>query len=189
VGGRLQPVYYPADWQRVRDALAADSRPGDVLVLPFGAYRAFDWNGNRPQLDPAPRWLTRPAVVDDRLVVGGRVVVGEDARARAVAAAAGNPPALADLGVGWVLVEHGTPGRAVPEAIGGLPLVADGEDLDLYRVPGTDPVTDPSPGRVTAVTAGHVCALGAVLGAVLWIMAGTSTVTLRRGPLRKRVTE
>jgi hypothetical protein len=40
VGGRLQPVEYPADWQRVRDVVADDPHPGDVLVLPFGAYRA-----------------------------------------------------------------------------------------------------------------------------------------------------
>ena len=60
VGGRLQPVEYPADWQRVRDTLAEDAGPGDVLVLPFGAYRAFDWNDDRPQLDPG-RPLAAPA--------------------------------------------------------------------------------------------------------------------------------
>jgi hypothetical protein len=185
VGGRLQPVAYPADWQRVRDVLAEDDGPGDVLVLPFGAYRAFAWNDDRPQLDPAPRWLPRPTVVDDELVVDGRSVAGEDARAAEVARAVGDPAALARQGIGWVLVEHGTPGRAVPTSIASLPLALDGEDLDLHRVPGARSGPEPSPGRVTAVTLAHACALGVVLGAVLWIMRGASTVTLRRGPLRK----
>ena len=189
VGGRLQPVAYPADWQRVRDVLAADEGPGDVLVLPFGAYRSFGWNDDRPQLDPAPRWLSRPTVVDDALVVDGRVVAGEDVRAAEVAEVADDPAALARLGVGWVLVEHGTPGAVVPSAVLSLPLALDGEDLDLYRVPGAVGGPEPSPGRVTAVLLAHACALGVVVGAVLWIVRGASTVTLRRRPLRKRVTE
>jgi hypothetical protein len=187
VGGRLQPVEYPADWQRVRDTVAGDRQPGDVLVLPFGAYRAFGWNDDRPQLDPATRWLARPTVVDDDLVVGGTVVEGEDLRARTVAAAADDPRALAALGIGWVLVERGTPGRAVPAPVASLPLVVDGADLDLYRVPDARPGPTPSPGRVTAVVAVHACALGVVAAALLWITRLPSSVTLRRRPSRKRV--
>ncbi len=188
VGGRLQPVQYPADWQRVREALARETGPGDVLVLPFGAYRAFGWNDGRPQLDPAARWLPRPTVADDELVVGDATVAGEDVRARTVAAATDDPRALADLGIGWVLVEHGTPGRAVPETVTGLPVVVAGQDLDLYRVPGAGESPAPSPGRVTTVVLAHASALGTVLGAVLWITALPSTVTLRRRSPRKRVT-
>jgi hypothetical protein len=189
VGGRLQPVEYPADWQRVRSTLATDPHPGDVLLLPFGAYRAFDWNDDRPQLDPAPRWLPRATVADDDLVVGGRVVEGEDLRAREVAAVADDPRALARLGVGWVLVERGTPGRPVPGAVQSLPLAVDGTDLDLYRVLDARPGPGPSPGRVTAVVAVHACWLGAVTGALLWITRLPSSLTLRRRPPRKRVRE
>lgn len=189
VGGRLEPVRYPADWERVRAVLAADDGPGDVLLLPFGAYRAFGWNEARPQLDPAPRWLPRPTVGDDELVVGGLVVAGEDTRARAVAAVVDDPAALAELGVGWVLVERGTPGRPVPGAITRLSLVHDGEDLDLYRVPDARPGPRPSPGRVTAVLLVHAGALGTVGGAMLWIMMSASTVALRRRPPEKRVPE
>jgi hypothetical protein len=185
VGGRLQPVAYPADWQRVRDALAEETGPGDVLVLPFGTYRAFDWNDDRPQLDPAPRWLDRAALSDDELVVGGVAVAGEDVRARKAAAAADDPGALADLGVGYVLVERGTAGPPVPAAVTDLPVVVAGQDLELYRVPGAEPGPAPSPGRVTAVVLAHACALGTVAGALLWITRLPSTVTLRRRPLRK----
>ncbi|WP_116450501.1 hypothetical protein [Blastococcus litoris] len=189
VGGRLHAVDYPDDWQRVRQALAGDPHPGDVLVLPFGAYRAFDWNDDRPQLDPAPRWLPRPAVTDDTLPVDGRTVAGEDLRARAVAAAADDPEALAELGIGWVLVEEGTPGPAVPGEVSDLPLVVDGADLDLHRVPGARPGPEPSPVRVTAVVGIHACWLAVVTGSLLWITTLPSSVTLRRRPPRKRVPE
>jgi hypothetical protein len=189
VGGRLQPVAYPADWERVRAALAADDGPGDVLVLPFGAYRAFDWNDDRPQLDPAARWLPRPAVTDDELLVDGRPVEGEDARARAVADAVDEPDELAELGIGWVLVEHGTPGRPVPSAVTALPLVLDGDELDLHRVPGARPGPSPSPARVTAVVLAHAVALGTIGWAVLSATMLPSTVTLRRHSPRKRVPE
>jgi hypothetical protein len=189
VGGRLQPVDHPDDWQRVRDAVAGDDHPGDVLVLPFGTYRAFDWNDDRPLLDPAPRWLDRPTVTDDELVVDGEPVRGEDLRARAVAAVSDDPAALAELGVGWVLVERGTPGRAVPDAVGDLPLVVDGADLALHRVPDARQAPAPSPLRVTAVVAVHACWLGIVTGSVLWITRLPSSVTLRRRPPRKRVPE
>ncbi|MCZ2860376.1 hypothetical protein [Blastococcus sp. VKM Ac-2987] len=187
VAGRLEPVGYPADWQRVRDLLAADERPGDVLVLPFGAYRAFGWNDGRTLYDPASRWLDRPTVADDALVVDGRAVPGEDLRARTAGAAVDDPPRLAALGIGWVLVEQGTPGPPVPGAIGALPVVHEGPALTLHRVPGAVDGPRPHPVRVTAVTLAHAGALGIVGGAALWIMAGASTVTRRRPPLRKRV--
>jgi hypothetical protein len=189
VGGRLQPVAYPSDWQAVRDLVAASEEPGDVLVLPFGAYRAFGWNGGRPQLDPAPRWLPRPAVVDDDLVVSGRTVQGEDPRAREVGAVVEDPGAMARQGVGWVLVEKGTPGRQVPAAVGRLPLAYDGPDLELHRVPDAVAAPEPSLGRVIAVGSAHAFGLLSVGGAALWIMLTASTVTLRRRPLRKRVSE
>jgi hypothetical protein len=187
VGGRLEPVRYPAEWAQVRGALAEETGDGDVLVLPFGAYRAFDWNDSRPQLDPAQRWLPRPVVADDELVVGRTVVAGEDHRARRVARAAGDPEQLAALGVGWVLVERDTPGRGVPAAVTSLPLVVDGTRLDLYRVPGAAPGAQPSTVRVTAVVFAHACALVTVVGAGLWITTLPSTVTLRRRSPRKRV--
>ena len=83
--------------------------PGAVLPLPLSAYRAFEWNDRRPSLDPAERWLDEDVVVDDRLRVGRTTVQGEDRRTQEVVAAlaAGDP--LGPLGVGWVLVEHGTP--------------------------------------------------------------------------------
>ncbi|MGN6332695.1 MAG: hypothetical protein ACTHOD_13740 [Motilibacteraceae bacterium] len=139
---RLQPARYPQDWDRVRSALAASDHPGDVVVLSWAAFRQFSWNGGRTALDPAPRWLPRATLVADDLPVGEQVVRGEDPRAQRIAAllAGGRPlaPLLAADGVGWVLVEHQTPGPALPPAaMRGLEPVVDGPALTLLRVPPT----------------------------------------------------
>lgn len=188
-GNSLQTAAYPAAWQRVRNVLSRDASPGDVLVLPFGSYRAFAWNGSRLSLDPAPRWLTRQTVTDDTLVVSGRVVEGEDLRARQVGSAVGDPARLAALGVGWILVERQTPGRPVPADVQSLPVAVSDPALTLYRIPGAVAGPSPAPERVTAVVLAHACALGVVVGAALCIAWRPSTVTLRRRPLRKRVSE
>ncbi|MGH3731248.1 MAG: hypothetical protein ACRDTU_21250 [Micromonosporaceae bacterium] len=137
--GRLEPVSYPADWQRVSRILADDPRPGEVLSAPPSAYRRFSFNGGRTQYDPAPRYLPRPVVVADELRIGATVVRGEDTRAaRVVAAAAAGEP-LGRYGIGWVLVARGTPGPSVDAE--SLTRVYDGESLTLYRVGGR--VADP----------------------------------------------
>jgi hypothetical protein len=134
VAGRLEPVAYPRDWQVVSGILARDERPGDVLTVPLSAYRRFSWNADRTQYDPALRYLPRPTVIANELKVGPVLVSGEDPRAARVTRAAYRGEPLGPLGVGWVLVEHATPGPDVPLA--GLAPVYHGEWLSLYRVPG-----------------------------------------------------
>jgi hypothetical protein len=81
------------------------------------------------------------------------------------------PIRLAAAGVGWVLVEHGTPG-SVPD-LSGLRLVRAGPDLTLYRVPGPIRPSDLSVGRVVIVVIGDAMALA--------VLAGTgASVLLRR---------
>lgn len=172
--GRLHTANYPADWFVVREILASDSRPGDVVTQPFGAFRQFDWNRDRTQLDPAPRFLPRATVIDDTLYVSGRPVAGEDPRARRIRE--GQP--LNELGIGWVLVEHGTPGTTDTT---GLENVYRGEWLDLYRVPG--PTADPPDGPPRAPIVVAFSAAGAViLFSVLWLALPTGRLT----PLRHR---
>jgi hypothetical protein len=184
--GRLVPVQYPADWPAVRQVLATDRRPGDVLVLPFQPYRRFAWNGDRPQLDPAPRFLPRTTVVDDTLRVGGVDVAGENPRATGLRAALVAHAALGRQGIGWVLVEHGTPGAAEPAALDGLEIVYTGQWLTLYRVPGqiTAPATGGAP-RVP-VLAADFAALAIIAAALLrpWLLIGRLSSLLRFWLLR-----
>lgn len=144
--GRMQTTSYPDDWADVRTALEADAAAGDVAVLPWSAFRAFAWNGGRTSLDPAPRYLPRPTVVDDTLLVArpdgtALRVSGEDPRAAVIGAAldAGKPLAqtLPALGVRYVVVELTTPGPDVGSALDGLTPVVRGSTLELWSVPGT----------------------------------------------------
>lgn len=167
--GRLHTTDYPADWARVRDILASDPRTGDVVTQPFGAFRQFGWNRDRTQLDPAPRFFPRPTVIDDTLYVNGQPIQGEDPRAKAVRD--GRP--LRELGIGWVVVERGTPGRTSTD---GLDAVFRGEWLELYRVPGR--IADPPDGPPLApIVVAYLAAGALVLFSVLWLALPTGRLT------------
>jgi hypothetical protein len=174
VGGRLHTADFPQDWHDVVEILEQDPRPGDVATQPFGAFRQFGWNEYRTQLDPAPRFLPRPTVIDDTLYVDGQPIAGEDPRAAAIRA--GRP--LGDLGIGWVLVEHGTPGRT---DVTGLEEVYSGEWLDLYRVPGAVAAGPDGPPRAPIVAADLAAGTLIVLS-MLWLAlpAGRLTTLHRR---------
>lgn len=139
VGGRLEPVTYPASWEQARAVVAASDVPGDLLVLPFTTYRAPAWNDSRPVLDPAGRYFPRPTVVDDRLVIDGTTVRGEDPRAAQVRAAlsSDDPPlALADLGIGLVVLDTTAPGATDARGpVAGLERLG-GSELVVLEVPG-----------------------------------------------------
>jgi hypothetical protein len=172
--GRLHAANYPADWFAVRDILAHDPRPGDVVTQPFGSFRQFAWNLDRTQLDPAPRFLPRATVIDDTLYVGEHAIAGEDPRAQAIRD--GRP--LGELGIGWVLVEHGTPGQTNTN---GLESVYRGAWLDLYRVPGPTANPPDGPPRVPIIVAFSSAGV-LILFSVLWLALPTGRLT----PLTRR---
>jgi hypothetical protein len=125
----LTPVQYPAGWRSV--AAAVNGTNQTVLVLPFSSYRSFDWAPGRTVLDPAPRLLDAPVLVDDRLIVGSQVLGGEDP---AVVRYLAHPQDLAAQGIGWVVLEQGTPGP-VPSDLARLTPVVLADGVQLYRVP------------------------------------------------------
>lgn len=129
-GGQLSAVSYPAAYD---DARAAVSRApaGDAVSLPFVSYRAPLWNdGGRRVLDPLGRYLDRPVVVNDELVVSGTRIPGEDPRAVRVQTAleAPTPEAraarLRDAGISVVVVER-IEGYPVPAVAGTATLDGD----------------------------------------------------------------
>jgi hypothetical protein len=150
-GGRLRAAHYPADWSRARAIVAA--APGDVLVLPWEAYRAYPWNGGRRVLDPLPRFLPARVIINDGVRVG-------TSRARAIGLAAEEPrtreldalvrsgapltAALAARGVSYVAVDAGAPdGR-----LAGAERLVTGPDLALYRLPGVVTAHEAHPARL-----------------------------------------
>ncbi len=182
--GRLQPADFPQDWAAVRHILQTSRHEGDVLALPLGSFRRYGWNGDRTQLDPAPRYLPRPTVLDDTLVVDGRPIPGEDRRAARIRQQVTEGGDLADLGIGWLLVEHGTPGRIEENLLNPDERIYQGRWLDLYEVSG--PVTGDSTGTPPAgpVVVADVLALATVTLSLLWLVLPTGS--LRRSTRRTR---
>lgn len=139
--GRLEPVRYPDDWEQVRAALEAEQVGDDrVLVLPFGLYRAFDFNDDRAVLDPAPRYFPGIVLTDDALVLEAGTVGGESrtaARIReALAAPSGLTSVIENEQVRFVVVHESiNPKRSSTEQLE-VPgrVLFSGPNLSLYEV-------------------------------------------------------
>jgi len=153
VGNSMRPVAYPASWQAVAAELQGND--GDVAVLPAGMFRRFPYSGSAPVLDPAPRMLPLDVLQTGELIVAGGTVRGEGARATEVqnALLAGESMnVIAQLGVGWVLVENTTPGELgeSEQTLNPLDIAYSDDQLTLYRVP--DPVlTESRPAAAVVV--------------------------------------
>lgn len=168
--GALTPVRYPADWAAV--ARIIGERPGPVLSLPLSEYRRYEWNDDRPVLDPAVRFLPAPVVTDDILVVGGRAIAGEDPRLPPIRARLASGLPVADGDFRWVLVQHrGDVGAAVEQrSLLGLHLAYAGRHLTLYR--SDAPVESPSDSRRRLpVIAAEIAALLALIAAMATMAA------------------
>ncbi|SCL61657.1 hypothetical protein GA0070606_3481 [Micromonospora citrea] len=160
--GRLRPVTWPADWATAARLTA--ERPGEVVSLPFQEYQSHPWNHGRVVIDPAPRYLAVPVLIDDTLRVGGVAVAGEDPRAARVrdVLAAGAP--LSTTGARWVLVQRAAGPAPDPAALAGLRVVHAGPDLTLYENPDwSPPAATARPGPVGLA---HVLAGTVVMGIV-----------------------
>ncbi|WP_206024895.1 hypothetical protein [Micromonospora zingiberis] len=157
--GRLRPVAWPADWATV--ARLVDERPGEVVSLPFQEYQSYAWNAGQVVIDPAPRYLGVPVLIDDTLRVDGTAVAGEDPRAARVREllAAGEPVAAADPR--WVLVQRAAGPPVDPVTLAGLRLTYAGSELTLYENPAWRP--PPAPARPGPVGLAHLLAATAVL--------------------------
>ena len=166
--GRLATVDYPDDWDRVRQVLATDDGPGDVVALPWSTFRVYPWTDGRTVRDPSPRYMSRTVGTGQDLVVAreGELVVvpGDDPRAARIGAAVRTGsdlgPVLDREGIGWALVER--TGGEVALPAGAVPVLV-GADLELYRL--AEPSPPPAVTGSAAVVAGNLVARLVVLGA------------------------
>ncbi len=155
VGGQVRAVHYPPGWTAVAAMINADPRP--VAVLPADSMRQFAWAGTAPVLDPLPRWISADVWSSGDLLIGGQTVPGEGVRGREVTELllhGASRERLAEVGVGWVVAESGSPALDLPVAY------RDGE-LTLYRVGGSAPGAS---GRWVLIAA-HLVWLGTLAGA------------------------
>ncbi|MFI6320322.1 hypothetical protein ACIBG8_22500 [Nonomuraea sp. NPDC050556] len=110
--GSMAAVDYPDDWRQVQRIVNDDPTPGALLSLPWGAHRAFAWNGGRIMLDPATKLFARQVIWNDSLLVGRSdgtrlTVRGEDPLSGRIGAAMATghlAEALDAAGVRYVLV-------------------------------------------------------------------------------------
>ncbi len=184
VGGKVEPVHYPTDWTTV--AAAINGQPAEVAVLPAGIMRRFAWSGSAPVLDPLPRWLRADVLTTGDLNISGVTVPGEGNRAHQVQRlllAGADPQALRRAGVGWLVIEAGTPGDMGSSArtFERLPVTFRGRDLMLYRV-GGDTAGAPANRRLLAVIA-HLAWLAMLIGGAI---GATVTNWRQRGHRRQR---
>ncbi|MFI6918762.1 hypothetical protein ACIBIZ_02320 [Nonomuraea spiralis] len=133
--GRLEAVTYPAEWTEVRAIVDGDPAPGALVSLPWGAHRAFAWNGGRVVLDPATKLFRRRVSWDDTLLVGlpggGRLRVrGEDPLNRRTGDLLA-AHAYGELSARYLLMAAGENG--FPSAPPGWKTVFDGKQLRLLR--------------------------------------------------------
>lgn len=178
VGGQLRSVHYPPGWQQMADRINADPEP--VAVLPAATMRRFGWAGPAPVLDPAPRWVRAEVLGTGDLVVAGQTVPGEGVRARAVqqlVESGAGPADLARAGVGWLLVQRGTPGPmgSAERMLAQLPPDYADNDVALYRIGGVGAAASPTH-RAVAIGAHLLWAATLLAGA-----AGVAVAAFRAG--------
>jgi hypothetical protein len=174
VAGKVEPVHYPADWATV--AALINREPAAVAVLPADPVRRFAWSGPAPVLDPLPRWLRADVMVTGDLIVSGVTLPGEGDRAhhaQQLLLTGADPDALRRAGVGWLVIESGTPGNmgSAAKTLAGLPVTYRGPDLTLYRVGGNSPGVS-ADHRLLGVIA-HLVWLATLIGGAVGMAVGT----------------
>ncbi len=203
VGGRLESTAYPPTWERARLTIASADVEGDILVLPYSAYRQPGWNDDRPVLDPAGRYFDRTTVTEDALVVAGpsdRIVInGEDPRAARLGRilradtrdGAADPKRLAREGIGIVVVDTDAAGsdtahRAVKrlDEFGRTGPDRRGAELRLYAVEGARTDEIERRDRVVMIAAWSVAGFALLVGS---LSALRGAVKRRRSVTRRQV--
>jgi hypothetical protein len=143
--GRLRSAEYPADWSRAQQIIDGDQASGTVLLLPWGAYRRYPWNGGEAVFDPWSRLLGREVIFNDGLQVG-RLALNQESpdsiRLNRIVTRPGPlTTPLRSAGVLFVIIDAGpllgraAPGLAARARLPGAQLVLASPDLVVFRLP------------------------------------------------------
>jgi hypothetical protein len=176
VGGKVEPVHYPNEWATVASLI--NRHPETVAVLPADTMRRFAWSGPAPVLDPLPRWVRADVLITGDLKISGVTVPGEGNRAHQVQRlllAGADPIAVRRAGVGWLVVETGSPGDmgSAARTLERLPVAYRGRDLTLYRVGGAAAGV-PADRRLLVVMA-HLAWLAMLIGGAVGMTISSRT--------------
>ena len=192
VGGRLEPATYPATWTDARRVIEASPVRGDILVLPFSAYRKPPWNHDSPVLDPAGRFFDRTTVTNDDLVISGQTIVGEDPRAariQQVLRGRNVRRGLARQGIGLVVVEADEPGAraALRQVRGARELDVVGSSVRVFAIPGARPTEIPKRDRQVMIAAWIVAGLTLVFALINAVRGAAERIRRKPEAPRSRI--
>lgn len=145
--GRLRPVEYPADWLVARHIIDGSPARGSVLLLPWGAYRRYPWNGGEAVYDPWNKLLSREVISDDGLQVGQQTLAQENpasSQMNHILTTVRGPltAALQAAGVRYVVIDAGGLLAKSPSALPvaarlpGAAAVLVGRDIAVLKLPG-----------------------------------------------------
>ena len=174
--GRLDAVHYPADWAAAKRIIDRDPADGAVVLLPWAAYRSYEWNSGRRVLDPIPRYLARRVIWNDGVVVGTTRLAAEDPRARALNGTTFATDVLRGAGVRYVVLDAET-STPVP----GATRVLTGPDIAVYRIAGPIArVPEKAPPTWAAVLAWLASCVG-----ILWSFLASRITVVNHFPSRR----
>ena len=164
VGGSIRTVALPESFRQAARVITADH--GMVAISPPGQIRRFSFTGTT-SLDPLPR-MVRASVVDAGALTVDDAAVdppsGRGADVDAALRAGGDPRRLADLGVGWVVVEGGD----IPELLRTITPTMTHTDMTVIRIPGEIGDTGAGSGARAFAWVAHLLWLAAIVaGAVV----------------------
>jgi hypothetical protein len=152
LAGRLRPAQYPADWLTATQTIDASAQRGSVVLLPWGAYRRYPWDGGEAVYDPWNKLLSREVISDDGLEVGNKTLPQESSTSirlnRIIAASGPMTAKLRMAGVRFVVVDAGplltsmssgltARGSLAAQArLPGARLIVASRDLVVFLLPG-----------------------------------------------------
>ena len=179
--GDLTSHRYPASVTSAAEWLNAHSEPDErTAVLPWTLYRRYAWNNDVTVLDPWPRLLDDPVVLNDDLPLQRGAVRGENPIAARLSSAASSgradvlARALAESGVRFVVVQKDQPQDWLSHAATWQQVVSpqacttrvSTEDVRVCELSGPQPQQGVRPKAVL----GLVCSAGAYLMMLLWLV-------------------
>jgi hypothetical protein len=176
-GGKLEPTSYPSSWADARKVIQTSTTPGDILVLPFTAYRRPAWNHHTSVFDPAGRYFERVTVTNDELEVSGHPIAGEDPRAARIGHVLEGSDVLRRLarqGIGIVVVETDAPGAAgaLRQVKGARELAITGHGMRVFALRGATATSIDVPERRAMTATWGVAGITVLLGLVGGVRSG-----------------
>jgi hypothetical protein len=145
LAGRFRSAQYPADWLVARRIIDGNPHAGNVLLLPWGAYRRYPWNGDEAVYDPWNKLVSREVISNDGLQVGRVTLTQESAASvrvnRIVTGAGPLTRRLQAAGVLFVVVDSGLLLHARPADLArdarlpGARTILASHDLVVFELP------------------------------------------------------